>query len=234
MQMALTCASINSLFISSPQSESFLLARAPPYAVPLVGPKREIEAFWLDRAPGANLLGLCYLLRGSSGRRDGKEQVRITGPAGGSEPPMPSRSQHAFLLSAFSLALHESHGRCAPARWHRQRGRFQLAPAFARSRLRTCSRYDDVRPGHDGDPGPTRDRIGVGSDHVPASASISAIAGNGSPRGADRSGSEGAGELRLRPGSPGAEAAGICPGTSRCRTGARVPRRLPAAVARRS
>src|SRR5262245_22630345 len=107
MQMALTCASINSLFISSPQPESFLLAHASPYAMHLAGSQRESKAFGLDRTPGADLFGLRYLLHGLFGRRDGKEQVRIAGSAGGSGPPVHCRSQHAFLLSAMSLARHE-------------------------------------------------------------------------------------------------------------------------------
>jgi len=43
----------------------------------LAGSQREIKAFWLYRAPGTDLFGLRYLVYGSSGRRDGKEQVRI-------------------------------------------------------------------------------------------------------------------------------------------------------------
>jgi hypothetical protein len=72
----------------------------------LAGSQRESKAFRLDRAPGADLFGLRYLLHGSSGRRDGKEQVRIAGPAGGGKPPVPRHSQHAFLLGAISLARH--------------------------------------------------------------------------------------------------------------------------------
>jgi hypothetical protein len=73
----------------------------------LAGSQRESKAFGLDRTSGADLFGLRYLLRGPFGRRDGKEQVRIAGSAGGSGPPVHCRSQHAFLLSAMSLARHE-------------------------------------------------------------------------------------------------------------------------------
>jgi hypothetical protein len=67
MQMALTCASINSFFISSPHSESFLLAHASPYAMQLAGSQRESEAFGLYRAPSADLFGLRHLLYGPFG-----------------------------------------------------------------------------------------------------------------------------------------------------------------------
>src|SRR5215470_14289242 len=73
----------------------------------LAGSLRESKAFGLYRAPGTDFFGLRYLLLGSPRRRDGKEQVRIAGPAGGSEPPVTCRSQHAFLLSATSRARHE-------------------------------------------------------------------------------------------------------------------------------
>jgi hypothetical protein len=67
MQMALSCASSNSLFISSPQPESFLLAHASPYAMHLAGSQRESKAFGLYRAPGADLFGLRHLLYGPLG-----------------------------------------------------------------------------------------------------------------------------------------------------------------------
>jgi hypothetical protein len=65
--MAFTCAPINSLFISSPQPESFLLTHASPYAMHLAGSQRESKAFGLDRTPGADLFGLRHLLHGPFG-----------------------------------------------------------------------------------------------------------------------------------------------------------------------
>ena len=67
-RVSITCASINSSFITAPEQIPFLLAHAAPHAVHLTCPQRERQAFWPDLAPCADFLCLRYLLQGRAGR----------------------------------------------------------------------------------------------------------------------------------------------------------------------
>jgi len=79
----------------SPDQIPFLLSQAAPHTIHLAGPQSKRQALSPDRAPSADFLCLRYLLNGRARRRQGKEQIGIAGPAGGSGPPVPSRIEHA-------------------------------------------------------------------------------------------------------------------------------------------
>ena len=67
-RVSVTCASINSSFITAPEQIPFLLAHAAPHAVHLTCPQRERQAFWPDLAQCADFLCLRYLLQGRAGQ----------------------------------------------------------------------------------------------------------------------------------------------------------------------
>ena len=73
---------------SSPsQRVTFLFAQAAPYAVDLMCPQGERQAFTPDPAPRADGLRLLHLGQGPARRRDREEQIGIGRPAGGQGTP---------------------------------------------------------------------------------------------------------------------------------------------------
>ena len=71
-----------------PQRVTLLFAQAAPYAVDLMCPQRERQAFTPDPAPGADRLRLRHLGHGRARRRDREEQIGIGRPAGGRGAPV--------------------------------------------------------------------------------------------------------------------------------------------------
>ena len=99
-RVSITCASINSSFITAPEQIPFLLAHTAPHAVHLTCPQRERQAFWPDLAPCADFLCLRYLLQGRAGRHETGKTDRDR------RPGMRQRTASAFAQLPCPCLLH--------------------------------------------------------------------------------------------------------------------------------